>query len=86
MIGVKSTSTSYNDVYKYDIQSNTWSYVTSIVWTGLGRKRCLAHGKTICIFNMRDENGKMQGDLTTFPHGIKWLVNEVNDLGLKDLS
>ncbi len=33
--------------------------------------------------SMRDENGKMQGDLTTFPHGIKWLVNEVNDLGLK---
>ena len=33
--------------------------------------------------SMRDENGKMQGDLTTFPHGIKWLVNQVNDLGLK---
>lgn len=33
--------------------------------------------------SMRDENGKLQGDLTTFPHGIKWLVNEVNDLGLK---
>ena len=61
MIGVKSTSTSYNDVYKYDIQNNTWSYVTSIVWTGLGRKRCLAHGKTICIFNMRDENGNNNG-------------------------
>ena len=33
--------------------------------------------------SLRDENGKMQGDLTTFPHGIKWLVDEVNKLGLK---
>lgn len=33
--------------------------------------------------SMRDENGRMQGDLTTFPHGIKWLVDEVNKLGLK---
>ena len=33
--------------------------------------------------SMRDENGKLQGDLTTFPHGIKWLVDQVNDLGLK---
>lgn len=33
--------------------------------------------------SMRDENGKMQGDLTTFPHGIKWLAEQVNDLGLK---
>ena len=33
--------------------------------------------------SMRDENGKMQGDLTTFPHGIKWLVEQVNDLGLR---
>ena len=33
--------------------------------------------------SMRDENGKMQGDLSTFPHGIKWLVGKVNDLGLK---
>lgn len=33
--------------------------------------------------SMRDENGKLQGDLATFPHGIKWLVNEVNSLGLK---
>lgn len=33
--------------------------------------------------SMRDENGRMQGDLTTFPHGIKWLVQQVNDLGLK---
>ena len=33
--------------------------------------------------SMRDENGKLQGDLTTFPHGIKWLVGQVNDLGLK---
>lgn len=33
--------------------------------------------------SMRDENGRMQGDLTTFPHGIKWLVDKVNKLGLK---
>ena len=33
--------------------------------------------------SMRDENGRMQGDLTTFPHGIKWLTQEVNKLGLK---
>lgn len=33
--------------------------------------------------SMRDENGRLQGDLGTFPHGIKWLVNEVNALGLK---
>lgn len=33
--------------------------------------------------SMRDEKGRMQGDLTTFPHGIKWLVQEVNKLGLK---
>ncbi len=33
--------------------------------------------------SMRDENGKLQGDLSTFPHGIKWLVKQVNDLGLK---
>lgn len=33
--------------------------------------------------SMRDANGKMQGDLATFPHGIKWLVNEINSLGLK---
>ena len=33
--------------------------------------------------SLRDENGKMQGDLTTFPHGIKWLVKQVNDMGLK---
>ena len=33
--------------------------------------------------SMRDENGKMQGDLTTFPHGIKWLVEQVNAMGLK---
>ena len=33
--------------------------------------------------SMRDEYGKLQGDLTTFPHGIKWLVDQVNDLGLK---
>lgn len=33
--------------------------------------------------SMRDENGKLQGDLSTFSHGIKWLVDEVNALGLK---
>ncbi len=33
--------------------------------------------------SMRDENGKMQGDLSTFPHGIKWLVEQVNNMGLK---
>ncbi len=33
--------------------------------------------------SMRDENGKMQGDLSTFPHGIKWLVEQVNAMGLK---
>ncbi len=33
--------------------------------------------------SMRDDNGKLQGDLSTFPHGIKWLVEKVNDLGLK---
>lgn len=33
--------------------------------------------------SMRDEKGRMQGDLTTFPHGIKWLVDRVNELGLK---
>ncbi len=33
--------------------------------------------------SMRDENGKLQGDLSTFPHGIKWLVEQVNDMGMK---
>ena len=33
--------------------------------------------------SMRDENGRLQGDLSTFPHGIKWLVNQVNDKGMK---
>ena len=33
--------------------------------------------------SMRDENGRMQGDFSTFPHGIKWLVDKINDLGLK---
>ena len=31
----------------------------------------------------RDENGKLQGDLVTFPGGIKNLVEKVNALGLK---
>ncbi len=33
--------------------------------------------------SMRDENGKLQGDLSTFPSGIKWLVEQVNDMGMK---
>ncbi|MDE7372714.1 MAG: alpha-galactosidase, partial [Clostridia bacterium] len=33
--------------------------------------------------SMRDENGDLQGDLQAFPHGIPWLVDEVNKLGLK---
>ena len=33
--------------------------------------------------SMRDENGKLQGDLSTFPHGIKWLAEQVNDMGMK---
>ncbi len=33
--------------------------------------------------SMRDKDGRLQGDLSTFPHGIKWLVDEVNSLGLK---
>ena len=33
--------------------------------------------------SLRDENGRMQGDFSTFPHGIKWLVEQINDLGLK---
>ena len=33
--------------------------------------------------SMRDENSKLQGDLSTFPHGIKWLVEQVNSIGMK---
>ncbi len=33
--------------------------------------------------SMRDENGRLQGDFSTFPHGIKWLVEQINSLGLK---
>lgn len=33
--------------------------------------------------SMRDENGKLQGDLSTFPHGIRWLAEQVNDMGMK---
>ncbi|HAQ63686.1 MAG TPA: hypothetical protein DCR23_04410 [Ruminococcaceae bacterium] len=33
--------------------------------------------------SMRDENGRLQGDLTTFPNGIKALVKELNELGFK---
>lgn len=31
----------------------------------------------------RDENDELQGDLTTFPHGIPALVKKINALGLK---
>lgn len=33
--------------------------------------------------NMRDENGNIQGDLVKFKSGIPYLVNKLNDLGLK---
>ena len=33
--------------------------------------------------SMRDENGRLQGDLVSFPRGIKNLVEKVNSLGLK---
>ncbi len=33
--------------------------------------------------SMRDANGKLQGDLVTFPSGIKNLVEKVNKLGMK---
>lgn len=33
--------------------------------------------------SMRDENGKLQGDLAKFPSGIKALCEKVNSLGLK---
>ncbi len=33
--------------------------------------------------NMRDENGDLQGDLTTFPNGIASLTDKVNAMGLK---
>lgn len=33
--------------------------------------------------SMRDKNGKLQGDLSSFPNGIKNLVEKVNGLGLK---
>lgn len=33
--------------------------------------------------SLRDENGNLQGDLTTFAHGIPTLVKKINDLGLK---
>ena len=33
--------------------------------------------------SLRDENGNLQGDLTTFAHGIPNLVKKINDLGLK---
>lgn len=31
----------------------------------------------------RDENGDLQGDLSTFPHGIPALIKKINALGLK---
>ena len=33
--------------------------------------------------SMRDENGRLQGDLTTFPHGIESLVKTLNEKGFK---
>lgn len=33
--------------------------------------------------SIRDENGRLQGDLSTFPSGIPALVKEINDLGMK---
>ncbi len=33
--------------------------------------------------SIRDENGRLQGDLTNFPSGIPALVKAVNDMGLK---
>ena len=33
--------------------------------------------------SMRDENGDLQGDLETFPHGIPWLAQKLNAKGLK---
>ncbi len=33
--------------------------------------------------SMRDKDGRLQGDLVTFPSGIKNLVERVNELGLK---
>ena len=33
--------------------------------------------------SLRDENGLLQNDLTTFPHGIPHLVKKINALGLK---
>lgn len=33
--------------------------------------------------SMRDKNGRLQGDLSSFPNGIKSLVKKVNALGLK---
>lgn len=33
--------------------------------------------------SMRDKNGRLQGDLSSFPNGIKKLVERVNALGLK---
>lgn len=33
--------------------------------------------------SMRDSNGDLQADPQTFPHGMEWLVKEINALGLK---
>ena len=33
--------------------------------------------------SMRDENGRLQGDLSTFPNGIKALVEKLNEKGFK---
>jgi hypothetical protein len=31
---------------------------------------------------MRDRYGKLQGDLTRFPSGIKWLADQIHSRGL----
>ncbi|MGL5379609.1 NPCBM/NEW2 domain-containing protein [Clostridium sp.] len=33
--------------------------------------------------SMRDEDGRLQGDLTNFPSGMKELVNQINERGMK---
>ena len=33
--------------------------------------------------SMRDQNGRLQGDLTNFPSGIPQLVKDVNEMGMK---
>ncbi len=33
--------------------------------------------------SLRDDNGDLVGDYLTFPHGMEWLVKEVNKMGIK---